>query len=82
MTLLAKRASSRSERIVRSMCDGFLGVARRSGCDGDRDRTDDYAVVLLLAGGYNTRVSREVDARASENPKLKTIAEMRETRFV
>ena len=82
MTLLAKRASSRSERIVRSMCDGFLGVARRSGCDGDRDRTDDYAVVLLLAGGYNTRVSREVDARASENPKLKTIAEMRETRCV
>ena len=29
MTLLAKRASSRSERIVRSMCGGFLGVARR-----------------------------------------------------
>ena len=57
MTLLAKRASSRSERIVRSTCGGFLGVARRPGCDGDHDRTDDYAV--LLTGGYNTRVSRE-----------------------
>ena len=62
MTLLAKRASSRSERIVRSMCGGFLGVARRwnRGDPGVMATTIGPMTTPYcseLRGGLHTRVS-------------------------